>query len=309
MLVLNPPPKWKFARHLAFASAEHLVAVYGAFGAARFDLPHANYAGTFQYRIPYHGLVVAPTCGWCWLPAAYNGLIRLRYPDLVPLRTGSEPDTDNTLFAAASPDGRRLVYGPLRADSTSGWRDGLGGFTCAGNLVNDRWTRFERGWEVLAVAFLPVGERIVSLDRGGRFGARRLAIRSADSGDILQEFACPGKEAEELAVSSNGQMLAVRAGRAVWVWDGPDWGTAKPRKVSNDSPRRFTSIAFHPSGRFLAATDNAETVKFFDTTSWEIAKTFTWNLGKLYSLVFSPDGMLAAAGSDTGRIVVWDMDL
>ena len=39
------------------------------------------------------------------------------------------------------------------------------------------------------------------------------------------------------------------------------------------------------------------------------AKTFTWNIGKMRSIAFSPDGTLAAAGSDSGKVVVWDVDV
>ena len=33
------------------------------------------------------------------------------------------------------------------------------------------------------------------------------------------------------------------------------------------------------------------------------------DVGRLRSVAFSPDGALAAVGSDTGRVVVWDVDL
>ena len=37
--------------------------------------------------------------------------------------------------------------------------------------------------------------------------------------------------------------------------------------------------------------------------------TFTWDVGRLRSVAFSPDGTRAAVGSDTGKVVVWDVDL
>jgi hypothetical protein len=39
-----------------------------------------------------------------------------------------------------------------------------------------------------------------------------------------------------------------------------------------------------------------------------VVATFDWGLGPLRAVAFSPDDMLAAAGSATGT-VVWDVDL
>ena len=84
---------------------------------------------------------------------------------------------------------------------------------------------------------------------------------------------------------------------------------AEPQKVTNDTRFNFTGTAFHPSNRYLAVTSNDETVKLYDTTTWEQARAFTWKIGKLRSVCFSSDGALAAAGSNTGKVVVWDVDL
>jgi WD40 repeat protein len=80
--------------------------------------------------------------------------------------------------------------------------------------------------------------------------------------------------------------------------------------LSINNPRRITvtALAFHPSGRYLAAASNDETIKLYDTHTWGLVNTFTWQIGRMRSVAFSPDGTLAAAGSDTGRVVVWDFD-
>ena len=86
-------------------------------------------------------------------------------------------------------------------------------------------------------------------------------------------------------------------------------GRKPPLWVVSDNKKHFTGIAFHPSGRYLAATSNDATVKLYDTTTWKIIHTFTWKIGRLRSVVFSPEGTLAAAGSEMGEIMVWDVDL
>jgi WD40 repeat protein len=77
----------------------------------------------------------------------------------------------------------------------------------------------------------------------------------------------------------------------------------------NDNKRYFVDLAYHPSGKYLAVASNDETVKFFDTTTWDLVRTFTWKTGKMRAVCFSPDGTLAAAGGEKGQVVVWDVDL
>src|SRR5205823_1500020 len=105
-----------------------------------------------------------------------------------------------------------------------------------------------------------------------------------------------------------GETLVTRTNRRVYVFDLAN-PTTPPRELKNDNRKHFTGIAFHPSGRYLAATSNDETVKLYDTTTWDVARTFTWDIGKMRSVCFSPDGTLAAAGSDKGKVVVWDVDV
>jgi WD40 repeat protein len=92
------------------------------------------------------------------------------------------------------------------------------------------------------------------------------------------------------------------------IWQAEDL-SKPPHKVLNNNRKHFTDLAFHSSGRYLAATSNDATVKFYDTETWQVAKTFTWNVGRLQSIALSPDGLLAAAGNDTGQVIVWDVDL
>ncbi len=50
-------------------------------------------------------------------------------------------------------------------------------------------------------------------------------------------------------------------------------------------------------------------MKLYDVSTWKLGQAFDWGIGRVLSVAFSPDGMLAAAGGDKGKIVVWDVDL
>jgi WD40 repeat protein len=157
----------------------------------------------------------------------------------------------------------------------------------------------------------PDSTRIITHDIQGGIAVTdqvyELLIRSPSDGKLAGIVPLPGRTVEQLLFSPDGACLVIRGGPSMLVWDAKDL-TQKPRKVPISRRGHGTGIAFHPSGRYLAATSNDATVKLYDTSTWEVTRTFTWEIGRMRSIAFSPDGTLAAAGSDKGQVVVWDVD-
>lgn len=182
--------------------------------------------------------------------------------------------------------------------------------------VVGRGNRFRRDWFIPfqnnpgGPVFLPDGNRFVLHEylEDSDTTECSLVVRSADTGKRLESYACPYASGATPVLSPAGNWLVVLSSKGMAIWSREDLSRI-PIKVSNGNRRHFTGVAFHPSGQYLAATSNDTTVKLYDTATWQVAKTFTWNVGRLRSVAFSPDGMLAAVGSDTGKIVVWDVDL
>ena len=71
----------------------------------------------------------------------------------------------------------------------------------------------------------------------------------------------------------------------------------------------FHDLAFKRDGRGLFAVRGTSQVEELNAETWEPTNAWGWKAGKLVRVAVSPDGALAAAGSDTGHAVVWDVDL
>src|SRR5262249_40214847 len=153
---------------------------------------------------------------------------------------------------------------------------------------------------------LPGGERVLTVEsRSG--GWPRLYTRLVSSGEVVAE----SPSFQSMGASVFSPDLAWVAGASgVWIYINPVNGPTNQRvTMKNDGTKHFTGLAFHPSGKYLAATSNDTTVKIYDTTTWQLAKTYTWDVGKLQGVCFSPDGTRAAVGSHKAYVVVWDVDL
>jgi WD40 repeat protein len=160
--------------------------------------------------------------------------------------------------------------------------------------------------------FLPGDEEFIRLASEGQYRRNQkfyIVTHSAETGYELRRSSPFSTETRHWILSPDGSLLACQV--TVWVHIYPlrEPFTGPLASLRNDTRAEFTDIAFHPSGRYLAATSNDATVKLYDTTTWEVARAFTWDIGRMRSIAFSPDGMLAAAGSDKGKVVVWDVDL
>jgi hypothetical protein len=178
------------------------------------------------------------------------------------------------------------------------------GFRCGADGVIDR----KRSWEAGQHApnerlgpFVGTGERFVTI------GARTLVIRDTATGEVRSTVPYPSHYSGSPVTSRDGRRFAVMGYGQLYLWDTAAWG--KPKRVECNSSRRFVSLAFHPTRPILAGVQWGQTlVKFLDADTGKPVSKFQWKLGDLRCVAFSADGTLAAAGSASGKIVVWDVD-
>jgi WD40 repeat protein len=179
------------------------------------------------------------------------------------------------------------------------------------SVTGRRWEREVPASYGHGPLFLPGGERFCRVEGGWAAERRRheyaLVTYATATGEVVRRSQVYEDVGGSSVLSDDGRWLASRDINSLYLW-GLDQ-SARAVRVRNDNRRHFTGIAFHPSGRFLAATSNDRTVKLYEVSAWTEARAFTWELGRMRSVAFSPDGTLAAAGSDKGRVVVWDVDV
>ena len=117
----------------------------------------------------------------------------------------------------------------------------------------------------------------------------------------------PADPVRQLAFTADGSKLLVRTdSRTVQTFDATT-GAPAGELVHKGRPY-VTGIAVHPRGPVAYARTDG-TVTFWDVSKREQLRTLDWKAGKLVSVAFSPDGALAAAGTEDGKVVVWDVDL
>ncbi len=158
--------------------------------------------------------------------------------------------------------------------------------------------------------FTPGGDRLLLLEEhpvGNRWEFRRVT-RAADTGEVLEQSDPLPDAPDQMILSPDGTAVACRTRNTIRIYPAAG-GLGEGPTVTNDGKQHFTCIAYHPSGRFLAATSNDKTVKLYDVATGLQTTAFTWEIGRTRSVAFSPDGLLAAAGSDSGKVVVWDVDV
>lgn len=154
---------------------------------------------------------------------------------------------------------------------------------------------------------LPDSERFATADFSMSYNAR-VTIRSIRTGEVLQARSIHANDSVQLAVSPDGTLFVVQQAQYLSSLTSFD-PKVLPQTVANNGRKHFTGIAFHPSGQYLATTSNDATVKVYDTQTWRMVKAYDWEIGRLRCIAFSSDGTLAAAGSDAGKVIIWDVDL
>lgn len=85
---------------------------------------------------------------------------------------------------------------------------------------------------------------------------------------------------------------------------GKAWHTKPALGAIND-------FAFHPGGRVICAACADGEARFLDPLTGAVRQSFKWakKPKPLYSVCFAPDGLTCAVGDESGKVVVWDVDV
>ncbi len=106
------------------------------------------------------------------------------------------------------------------------------------------------------------------------------------------------------AIDAAGRLFAASTTSALTVW-----AVATGRGVFQLPAGRggyITAVAFTPDGRTLLV-GQGESVHSFDTATWAEGQAYDWRAGRVTCLAIAAGGLTAAAGTKTGRVVVWDL--
>jgi WD40 repeat protein len=276
------------------------------------------------------GLAAAGAAGAYWWASAFDDPKAVRLASGWCGGVGFTPDGAFLLaIAHAGVCATHLTDRLTRAVTVTGFRPALTVCPVTGLAVAEQWDGSAvTGWRVgptggpahvwsvqmgsgyigSSVAFAPDDSWFARAERiGGEWQGCRFALRDPATGAEVGTCRGGGRVGCSPAVSPDKEWIAFATENLLTAQSVSD--PQRHFSSQNDTTHQFTGLAFHPSGRVLAATSNDETVKLYDTATWNVARTFTWDIGKMRSVAFSPNGTLAAAGSDTGKIVVWDVDV
>ncbi len=177
-----------------------------------------------------------------------------------------------------------------------------------------KWAKDLSGYQLAGLDAFPDGTQFATVERKYRPGsvpwtfATRVRVRATRNGRLIREAESDGPQATPVRVSPDGEWIAFTSAKFLVLHHGTE--LTRSVRVPTPGKKPVTGLAFHPSGRYLAATSSDATVRLHDRdANWAVTRTFDWRIGGLRSVAFHPEGTLAAAGGEKGQVVLWDVDL
>jgi WD40 repeat protein len=231
--------------------------------------------------------------------ASHDGTLKLWPMDRPAPPQTLQPNLGEIWGMAVSADGRYLAAGGttgiVRLWKWGQWSKPLDLPAAAGKS----WIHFN-GNRNASLAFSPSGDLLaVARDESQPLTPIRL-YQTAD-GKLAQTL--PGDRGlspTDLAFSRDGKHLASFVQDVgAFVWD-----LASGKHIAAFPSAQFGSVAFSKDGKTLAVAGLWHVV-LYDVASQKRQRVLSAGHGNCFSIVFSPDGRLLAAGFTTGIVHVW----
>lgn len=217
--------------------------------------------------------------GQYFATAGEDGTVKLWQLDGTLVKTLSG-HTGNVYRVTFSPDGRWIASAGEDATVRLWTREGTLAKTLEGHSNR-----------VFSIAFSPDSQTLASASRD------KTAKLWGRDGSLLTTFTGHDAEIWAVAFSSDGQTLATASSdQTVRLWEQNDLLTPL---VGHDE--EIWAVAFSPNGHQIATASQDSTVKLWQLKGDEVQR-LNEATGKIISVAFSGDGILAGGGQDQ---VVW----
>jgi len=289
MRVLDGHTKTIFA--LAFSADSSRLASGGQYGWLRIHNLYPDIAPvdhTISDLSSCASLAFHPKAEIC--AAAFGDRIVIFDPGQAP----NQIELDMTATSIAFADnGRYLVVGCGDSDDASS-----PGMTLV-YQTNERYCvhQFRAPQSVLTVACDPQGKLLIWAG-----GDRRVTRWDLTKQDFRTTMPCL-KAVRAVAMCPQCETFASTDDYGIRIHDAR---SLQLRHVLTGHKGRVDSLAYLPDGRLLSGSwDN--TVRIWDPMTGHELSCHNWEIGGIRAVAVSPDGLMAAAGSDRGTIVLWDL--
>ena len=151
----------------------------------------------------------------------------------------------------------------------------------------------------LGLAFSPDGQSIAYT-----YGSSSIRLRDIGSGEERTVGPSAHGNAVSLAFSPDGRFLVSSDRVRISVWDPT--GQNLPLYLDGHK-ESVVCVSFSPDGKLLASASGDQTVKLWDTQTWQELTTLHGHEHEVHSVAFSPDGKWLISSGKDQTIRAWSV--
>jgi WD40 repeat protein len=221
--------------------------------------------------------------------------------DLVSWETIAVLITDSFQYVdpiAISPDGARLLT--CRPGAFNEWTEPTR--PAHTPRMPDREHAVGGGGYPTRLAFSPLGSRVCLASQSLQLHDPATLARKRSLHDPK------GAAVAAFAFTADESRLVVAFGYRAYVIENWLSDKKETRVPLRGHEALVRAVGFLPGGETVLTAGMDGTARLWDTATGVEKRSFDWGIGQVLVAAVSPDGTLCAAGSKTGRIVVWDVD-
>jgi WD40 repeat protein len=262
---------------------------------------HCRTAQTLTFTPDGRFLIAAGTKGgflFVWDVQAGKEAAIFTAEDFTP--PGKQPIFLHCWSLAVSPDSKQVFCGIVRNYEKKGSAIELLHAEKAGLKV----TVLKQEGNGCGLAFSPDGRNLAVCTSGRRTELFLWDPQTQQRHEVA--FALPDASSN-LYWSADGKRLAASTYKSgVFVFD------TETGAILHQLPRPHktgtASMSLSPDGTLVLTSGVDRTVRLWDVASGQQKAQWEWELGKVRSVAFGPDGKSAVCGTERGVAVVWDLD-